>query len=252
MKSEKTEQLFNLISLFLSVTIAGSLLSGLGRFISGANFLTGVTDGFFISLAIYLSFYLSTIPFFNRLKFPQYSIISSLLIGFFIGGIPGIIAGDKLVFFTLGISGSLFCLPFVPAEKHLTFYLLSGIILGSLSHSISNICVELRLLNSINIKIVFFGALYGAIWGGLIIFGIRLSTLYLKPLIKTVIPHVLISLFYGLAIAGAAWLAGFLASKIVPKFPISALSPLDGLLLVIGIGFIIAVCKFIIKRLCRQ
>ncbi|MFH1287762.1 MAG: hypothetical protein ABII25_03590 [bacterium] len=241
----KKEHVFNLISLFLSIIIAGSLFSGLGRFISGANLLTGITDGFFISLAVFFSLYLSTIPFFNRFKLPQYSIISFLIIGFFIGGIPGIIVNDKLVFFTSGISGGLFCLPFVRAEKHLAFYLLAGMVLGFLSYSISNVSVGLSLLNSINIKIIFLGALYGAIWGGLIILGIKLSMLYLKPLIKIIIPHVLISLFYGLAIAGVVGFAGFLAAKIVPKFSMSVLSPLTGLLLVIGIGFIITVCKLI-------
>lgn len=195
-----------MISSFLGIIIAGSLSSGIGRFISGADFLTGVTDGVFISLAICIVSYLRT-------KFSQYTIIGSLIIGFFVGGIPGIIAGDKLVFFTSAISGGLLCLSFILAKNQLLLYLSAGMISGFLSHLISNVCIGLVLLNSINIRIIFFEALYGAIWGGLIILGIKLST-------KRVINNVLIYLFYGLAIAAVIWLARFMAIKFVQKFSI--------------------------------
>lgn len=190
----------------IGIIIAGSLLSGLGRFISGADFLTGVTDGFFISLAICIVSYL-------RAKFPRYTIVGSLIIGFFVGGIPGIIAGDKLVFFTSAISGSLLCMFFILAKEQLVFYILAGMVSGFLSHLISNVCIGLVLLNSISVKIVLLEALYGAIWGGLIVSGIKLST-------KRAINNVLIYLFYGLAIVAVIWLARFMAIKFVQKFSI--------------------------------
>lgn len=192
------------MSNFIGIIIAGSLSSGIGRFISGADFLTGVTDGFFISLAICIVSYL-------RAKFPRYTIVGSLIIGFLVGGIPGIIAGDKLVFFTSAISGSLLCLSFIVAKSQLLFYLSAGMISGFLSHFISNVCIGFILLNSIDIKIILFEALYGAIWGGLIISAIKLST-------KKAINNVLIYLFYGLAIAAVIWFARFATIKFVQKF----------------------------------
>lgn len=225
MKNEKKEKLFDIVSMFFSIIIAGSLFSGLGRLISGIGLYAGIVDGFFISYAIYISIYLLKIPFLERIKLQKYSILNSIIIGFLVGGIPGLILHNKLIFFTSGLSSSLLCLSFDLLEKYagkkagnqiklLSFYLLAGLTAGFIGNFIFNISVEINLLQSINIKIILLGALYGAIWGGLIILGIKLSVLYLKPLIKLIISPIILSSLHGIAIAIGTGLFGIIIETI--------------------------------------
>ncbi|MDD5772252.1 MAG: hypothetical protein PHX78_02140 [bacterium] len=225
MENEKKENFFDIVSIFVSIIIAGSIFSGLGRLISGIELYSGILDGFFISSAIFLSIFLTKIPFLERSKICQYPVLNSIIIGFFIGGIPGIILNNKLIFYTSGLSSSLLCFSFAFLEKYfakkpgelikmLFFYLLAGSAAGFIGNFVFNASVEISLLQSTNITIILTGALYGAIWGGLIIMGTKLSISYLKPLIKHIIPPVLVSAMHGIFIAIGTGLFGAIIETI--------------------------------------
>ncbi|MEW6088808.1 MAG: hypothetical protein AB1498_10955 [bacterium] len=223
MENEK-KHLLDLISSFICIIAAGSVLSGLGRVISGVKLYSGIIDGFFISLTIYLSLFLPKIPFFGRVKIQHYYLLNTLIIGFVIGGIPGIILHDKFTFFASGFDSSLLCISFVMIEsieekvinkaKLLFYYLLAGMTAGFIGNFIFNVLVEIKLLQSVDFKIVFLGAFYGAIWGGLIIVGIKLSLQYLKPLIRLCISPILLSALHGIVIAIGTGMFGIIVETI--------------------------------------
>lgn len=225
MEKEKKEVLFDIVSTFVSIITAGSLFSGLGRSISGIKIYTGIIDGFFISLAVYISYFLPVFLFSERSIIRKYSIINSLIIGFLAGGIPGIILHEEITFLTSVLNGILFCLSFAFIERYseekainiintLFYYLLSGLIIGLINGIVFGICFELKFMESINIKVVTSGALYGAFWGALMILGMKLSLIYFKPIIKLIIPPVLLSALHGMVIALGVGIFGIIVETI--------------------------------------